>query len=110
MPQTAQITINGVGTPGDTIQVSDARGITYKFELAEQEFDRSDETCVSVHIGKTAAATANNLFRKMRPFLAISATINPEDGTMGLVQDHEGAVAPIVVTGDTFVIAQQFGA
>jgi hypothetical protein len=94
-------------TTGDKITLSDTRGITYSFQLDTEEHRRTDLTCVPVQIGKTLAATANNLYRKAQPLLAINSTVS-DAGALSLEQKHEGDVEPIAVTGDSFSVVQDW--
>jgi hypothetical protein len=102
--KTTTIRLNHAGTVGDTIQISDARGITYRFQIDHQDHRHTDPTCLPVQIGKSPAETANNLYRKLRPLLAIFSTIDA-GGTMSLEQDYPGDVQAIEVTGDTFEVS-----
>jgi hypothetical protein len=107
MKKTAHLRVVHAGTPGDKIQISDARGITYRFELQTEEFYRTDETCLPVQIGKTPAETGNRLYRKMQSLLAISATVDA-GGVMTLQQDYEGDVQPMEIVGDTFEVVNDW--
>jgi hypothetical protein len=98
------IHLNHAGTVGDIIQISDSRGITYRFQLDTEDHRHSDQTCLPVQIGKTPTETGNRLYRKMRPLLAISGTVDA-GGVMVLEQDYPGDVQSIEVIGDTFEVS-----
>jgi hypothetical protein len=106
MKKTAIIAVTNP-VAGDQITIADARGISYSFQLDTEQFRRQDERCLPVQIGKTNAQTANNLYRALRPLLAISGTVDA-GGNMSLEQDFEGEVEPVVVTGESFVVIQDW--
>jgi hypothetical protein len=106
----AYVHLDHAGIEGDKLTIGDARGQTWTYELTHEEGRRSDLSAVWVEIGETPTETGNNLFKKMRGWLAISAKIGHQNqgGFIVFTQDHAGDVPDIETVGTTFRVAKQW--